>query len=178
MWHAGSSSLTEDQTWTPALSAWSVNHRTAREVPRFQNLNEQFSRICFLFLYSPSLTISLSLGGRCGGAGWTSADCVQAFMEVGKIGSTRPKCEGATVSPCLLDLMEGPFWCLEEIQVLKEGGRKVLPEAGGIMGVLLGDGPPHSWTCVGNHRTLRDFWGAPVCFNHSVVSGSLQLHGL
>ena len=99
-------------------------------------------------------------------------------MEVGKIGSTRPKCEGATVSPCLLDLMEGPFWCLEEIQVLKEGGRKVLPEAGGIMGVLLGDGPPHSWTCVGNHRTLRDFWGAPVCFNHSVVSGSLQLHGL
>ena len=65
--------------------------------------------------------------------------------------------------------MEGPFWCLEEIQVLKEYGRKVLPEAGGIMGVLLGDSPPYSWACIGNHRALRNFWGAPVCFNHSVA---------
>ena len=64
------------------------------------------------------------------------------------------------MSPCLLDLMEGPFWCLEEIQVLKEYGRKVLPEAGGIMGVLLGDGPPYSWTC----RNSQEFLGSPSVF--------------
>lgn len=32
--HAGSSSLTWDQTWFPALEAWNLSHLTTREVPQ------------------------------------------------------------------------------------------------------------------------------------------------
>jgi len=32
LWHAGSSALTRDPTWPPALGAWSLSHWTAREV--------------------------------------------------------------------------------------------------------------------------------------------------
>ena len=33
LWHVGSSSLTRDRTWAPALGAWSLSHWTTRQVP-------------------------------------------------------------------------------------------------------------------------------------------------
>ena len=32
LWHVGSSSLTKDRTWTPALGAWSLSHWTIQVV--------------------------------------------------------------------------------------------------------------------------------------------------
>ena len=40
--HVGSISLTRDQTWAPALGAWSLNHCTTREVP---------GEISFIYLF-------------------------------------------------------------------------------------------------------------------------------
>ena len=35
LWHVGSSSLTRDQTWAPALGVQSISHWIPREVPLF-----------------------------------------------------------------------------------------------------------------------------------------------
>ena len=34
LWYVGSSSLTKDRAWVPALGTWSLSHWTTREVPR------------------------------------------------------------------------------------------------------------------------------------------------
>ena len=62
MRHVGSSSLTRNRTWAPTLKAWSLSHRTTREVPKEsfyllskQKLLKTFPSAKILLLFSHSV---------------------------------------------------------------------------------------------------------------------------